>query len=237
MLFLTTTICWISMLWIGAGAWAQETVRLDTDDIQRGTIKARSTAQDGFAPILRVESARVELTLPSGTPYAAHLTTVFDDRTGRFWWTFQGSGRSDPDDRIAHIHDRVALYVSDQEIVGAQLDTPPPSIWISRSTATAASVEKAREIALHSLGQMLAQIEDGTARFERQASLWNALPTDFIFDPNSTWLTMNASIIGIDRLRRGWQVTLESHDGQRAEVMLDELFNLVRAKVLGDPPD
>lgn len=208
-------------------------VRVDAESVQRRTIAATSVPQKAAPAALEAESLLVEVPLPSGKRYPGELTLVREPRSGLFWWHFRGADASTPADRLGDVAARFAFYVSDDELVGIETAAPPPSLWCLRSTARTASLDDGRRIVLRTLARNAAALEKGTARWQRSVSLWKALPHDFYYQPLHAAPRLELAVRSIARADGGWEVGLEGREGQRARVVLDDLFNLVEAEVLG----
>ncbi len=226
------------VLGTGASAAQERTVEPIEENIQQARIAAQAighTIEKTNAPQLEVESAAINIHLPSGEPYAAYLISAYEPRSGLFWWTFQGAGRFDPEDRIANLPSDLKLFVSEREIIGVELGTAPPALWIVRSSRTFDSAARGKEDAIKAVGEQALRIQQGTARWMRSVSLANALPRDFYHDPNESRPLLELDVTGLRPDGNGWTVELKGREGRRAEVSLGPLFTLEDAREIEAP--
>jgi hypothetical protein len=214
-----------------------EAAQLREADVQHGKVAARAIGGSVSSPTLEVESAAVTVTLPSGKPYPGYLISAYEPESGLSWWTFQGAGPGDPEDRISNLPAGLTFFVSEREIVGVELGTAPPALWVLRSGARAASLEAGRERAIEQLVSSARRIEQGTARWMRTVSLMGALPRDFYYQVDRAMPPLELTVTSIARRPGGWTVSLEGREGRKAEVLVDELFVLEGARELTPPPE
>ena len=205
-------------------------VELRESDVQRGRFAAApiGAATDGRP--LEVESAALTVALPSGEPYPGYLITAYEPESRLFWWILQGAGPGDPEDRIRNLPARLNFFVSDTEIVGLALETPPPALWILRSASRADSLAEGRRLALAQVAASARRIQDGTASWMRMVSLANTLPRDFYYQPDHAMPLLELTVTSMERRPQGWKVELEGREGRTAEVVLDDLFVLQGAE-------
>ncbi len=198
----------------------------------RGTLTATSLGDGVSDGEFEVESVVVEVPMPSGDRYVGRLSTVWDPQTSLFWWNFRGEGPITPDQPLAELESRVAFYVSASEILGVEIDGPPPSLWCLRSSASASSLEKATALALETLATSGAALQGGTAQWRRGTSFSSVLPRDFYYLPYHPAPRTEVSVAGISRRGAGWDVTLAGREGRRAVVTLDALLGVTGATLV-----
>ena len=205
-------------------------VELREGDVQRGIVAAAPIGVKEANQALEVESAAIKVTLPSGEHYPGYLITAYEPESRLFWWTFQGAGPGDPDDRIGSLPAGLTFFVSDNEILGVELGTAPPALWILRSASRAESLADGRRAALAQVGSSARRIQEGTARWMRVVSLASALPRDFYHHPEHARPRLELTVTSIERRPGGWKVTLEGRSGRTAEVLLNELLVIEAAE-------
>lgn len=236
-LFVVIATCQAALLLLPTVSVAVEeaTVQVLEDQVQRGIVAARAigslAAKSDSGPSLVVENVPVSVSLPSGETYRGYLITAYEPTTELFWWTFQGSGKNDPEDRIANPPRRLTFFASEREIIGVELlEVVTPALLFLRSTQRVVSLEEAFETAKAQVAGSAPAIQDGTARWWRRVALTGVLPRDFYFDPNHAMPHFDVTLTSMERRGDGWTVRLEGREGRTAEVYLDELFNVEGAK-------
>lgn len=231
-----STLAALSLLLAGSSGAQEDIVTLSKEGMQRGTLAAKSIEGSGASPALEVESTPLSVTLPSGEPYRGYLITAYEPGSHLFWWTFQGASPVDPADRIANLPAHLEFFVSDREIVGIELGTAPPALWVLRSDTRVDSLEIGRKEAVVQVAKSAKSIEQGTARWMRVVSLVHELPSEFYYAPEGTMPKLDLEVASVERSGSDWLVTLKGREGRVAEVRLDDLFVLKGTRELEPEP-
>jgi hypothetical protein len=213
------------------GALAQEgIVQMRETDVQRGTVAAQPIGAATSSPLLEIGSAALAVRLPSGEPYTGYLITAHQPASRLFWWTLQGAGPGDPENRIENPPAHLTFFASETEILGVELGRAPPSLWILRSATRVDSFDEGLRQAMAEVAAAARSIEQGTARWMRTVSLARVLPSDFYYQPGDAMPALEMRVTAIARRPGGWMVTLAGREGRAARVLLDDLFVLESAE-------
>lgn len=186
----------------------------------------------GSSVLMTAKSLVLDLHVGEGAKTGLHVISLYDSETGMFWWTYQRTGSQDPVDRLADFRRRFSLLVTDREILGLELATPPPQMWLLRSSLKVESQEDGERRVFAALGKRREDIRNGTDEVLHEVNLWSHFPTEFFYHPYQAMPELEVEVSSIERHESTWEIAITGREGRRARIVLDEALDLVQAEEL-----
>lgn len=184
-----------------------------------GEVEALSAL--GETRLLDAKGQVLSLHPGDGPPVELLVLSLFEPESGLFWWNFVLAPSNRRADAIAELSTGRSLVVTADEILAIQMASPPPSLWLFRSSAKWSSRAEG-ERALR--GELVSHFEDlkkGDHPWVSSIELTRRLDESFYFLPGHAMPRLELELVSARSTDSGWVLELEGREGRRARLALD----------------
>ncbi len=213
----------LAMLIIMAGVSQAAQVRVVDDSARTSTLAAVTS---GGKSEVQVREMRASMTASGAAPKLFDVLVLYDPQSGLFWWSYRATSDQDSTNTTDDFSAASKVFIGDGAIVVFSFYSP--TLWVRQSSDRQSGLDQAQATALAGLASLGTAAGDGSAQLFKRVDLKGSLDADFFYRKNSASRFPSATLSSISRQGQQWRVVLNGPNGDRAIMVLDDQYSLVK---------